>query len=122
MELELQQSRDIWENAFFTGNYEVLAHYEHRSFKVIYEQEGRVEANYTRYDRIAHAVQNGVWKPRNPDIMFEEFNFNRDGTLCHILVGLKEGARLIRESWLYEQGWKISELRFLKPSDSDLLK
>lgn len=73
MELQLEQSRDIWANAFFTGNYEVLAQYEHATFKVVYEQEGRVEGNYTRYDRIAHAVQNGVWKPRNPDIEFDEF-------------------------------------------------
>lgn len=119
MELQLEQSRDVWGNAFFTGNYEVLAQYEHETFKVVYEQEGRIESNYTRYDRIAHAVQNGVWKPRNPDIEFEEFEFNRDETECEILIGLLEDKRLIREYWIYEDGWKITELRFLKKQYKD---
>jgi hypothetical protein len=114
MELLLEQSRDIWANAFFTGNYDVLAQYEHDKFKVIYEQEGRVESNYTRYDRIAHAVKNGVWKPQNPDVEFEEFEFNRDETECQILIGLDKDKRLIQEHWIYDNGWKITELRFLK--------
>ncbi len=46
--------------------------------KVVYEQEGRVESNYVRYERIAHAVKNGVWKPQKPDVEFEEYEFNRD--------------------------------------------
>lgn len=117
MELQLQQSRDIWENAFFTGNYAVLARYEHACFKVIYEQEGRVEASYTRYDRIAHAVANGLWKPRNPDILFEELKFNQDQSKCEILVCLKQDHTLIREYWINQNGWKIQELRFLKPID-----
>ncbi|OTG79781.1 hypothetical protein B9T31_16785 [Acinetobacter sp. ANC 4558] len=114
MELQLEHSRDIWINAFFTGNCEVLAQYEHDTFKVIYEQDGRVESNYTRYDRITHAVQNGVWKPRNPEIEFEEFEFNRDETICDVLIGLDQNLHLIQEHWIYEQGWKITELKFLK--------
>ena len=114
MELQLEHSRDAWANAFFTGNYDVLAQYEHDTFKVIYEQEGRVESNYMRYERIAHAVQNGVWKPRNPDIEFEEFEFNRDETECDILIGLEVDKCLIKEHWIYDGSWKITELRFLK--------
>lgn len=47
MDNQLEHTRDIWVNAFFTGNYEVLAQYEDAQFKVVYEQEGRVEATET---------------------------------------------------------------------------
>ena len=36
MDNQLEQVRDIWVNAFFTGNYEVLAQYEDEHFKVVY--------------------------------------------------------------------------------------
>lgn len=110
----LEQTRDIWANAFFTGNYEVLAKYEHPEFKVVYEQENRVESNYMRYDRIAHAVQNGVWKPRNPDIEFEEMEYDHSNSRCTVLIGFEQDKSMIRELWVYDEGWKIAELRFLK--------
>lgn len=47
MDNQLEQVRDIWVNAFFTGNYEVLAQYEDEHFKVVYEQADRVESNYS---------------------------------------------------------------------------
>ena len=74
MDNQLEQVRDIWVNAFFTGNYEVLAQYEDEHFKVVYEQADRVESNYTRYEKIAHAVKNGVWKPQKPDVEFENLS------------------------------------------------
>ncbi|WP_395519350.1 hypothetical protein [Acinetobacter sp. BSP-53] len=37
MDQELEQIHDIWTQAFFSGNYEVLAQYEHEQFKVVYE-------------------------------------------------------------------------------------
>jgi len=114
MDNQLEQIRDIWSNAFFTGNFEVLAQYEHEQFKVVYEQEGRVESNFTRYERIAHAVKNGVWKPQQPLIEFEEFEFDRDLTHCKVLIGL-EDQKKIQELWVNEGTWKIIELRFLKP-------
>ena len=110
----LEQSRDVWANAFFTGNYEILAQYEDEHFKVVYEQDGRVESNYMRYDRIAHAVQNGVWKPRNPDIEFEEFEYNDQANECKILIGFEQDKTMIQELWVYKDSWKIIELRFLK--------
>ena len=116
MDNQLEHIRDIWVNAFFTGNYAVLAEYEDEHFKVVYEQEGRVETNYVRYERIAHAVNNGVWKPKKPDVEFEEYEFNRNQTQCKILIGLTENQQQIQEIWHFHQGWKIQELRFLKAS------
>ena len=114
MDNQLEHIRDIWVNAFFTGNYTVLAKYEDEHFKVVYEQDGRVESNYVRYERIAHAVKNGVWKPQKPDVEFEEYEFNRDQTECKILIGLAETQQQIQEIWHFDQTWKIQELRFLK--------
>lgn len=115
MSNQLETIRDTWIGAFFTGNYDVLRQYEHDQFKVIYEEEGRVEANYTRYDRIAHAVNNGVWKPQKFDIDVEEYNYNRDQSECEVFLGTEEQPHFIREIWRDEgQGWQIMELRFLK--------
>ncbi|WP_374667906.1 hypothetical protein [Acinetobacter sp.] len=114
MDNQLEKVRDIWVNAFFTGNYEVLAQYEDEHFKAVYEQDGRVESTYTRYDRIAHAVKNGVWKPKKPDVEYEEYEFNHDQTECHVLIGLEENQQQIREIWVFDGTWKIRELRFLK--------
>ena len=114
MDSLLEQSRDAWINAFFIGNYDVLAEYEHENFKVVYEQDGRVESNYMRYDRIAHAVQNGVWKPRNPDVEFEEFEYNYDQNECKVIVGFEVDKSMAQELWVFEETWKIIELRFLK--------
>ena len=36
MDNQLEQARDAWVNAFFTGNVELLAHYEDEDFKVIW--------------------------------------------------------------------------------------
>lgn len=114
MDNQLEQIRDIWVNAFFTGNYETLAQYEDEYFKVVYEQDGRIESNYTRYDRIAHAVKNGVWKPQKPDVESEEFEFNRDQNECQVLILLGGDHQQIRELWVNDGIWKIKELRFLK--------
>ena len=114
MDNQLEQIRDIWVNAFFTGNYETLAQYEDEHFKVVYEQDGRIESNYTRYDRIAHAVKNGVWKPQKPDVESEEFVFNRDQNECQVLIVLEGDHQQIRELWVNDGVWKIKELRFLK--------
>lgn len=114
MDNQLEQIRDIWVNAFFTGNYETLAQYEDEHFKVVYEQDGRIESNYTRYDRIAHAVKNGVWKPQKPDVESEEFEFNRDQNECQVLIVLEGDHQQIREFWMNDGVWKIKELRFLK--------
>lgn len=90
MDNQLEQARDIWVNAFFTGQYEVLAQYEHEQFKVMDERQNRVESNHTRYERIAHAVKNGVWKPQKPEVEFEEFEFDYDQTRCQITIGLEK--------------------------------
>lgn len=115
MDNQLEHMRDIWMNAFFTGNVKLLTEYEHAQFKVIYEQEGRIESNLSRYDAIAHAVNNGVWKPQKPEVTFEEFEFDHDLTQCQIIIGLADGKK-IQELWIREAMWKIIELRFLKAS------
>lgn len=114
MDNQLEHTRDIWVNAFFTGNYDVLAQYEDEHFKVIYEKDGRIEGNFTRYEKIAHAVKNGVWKPQKPNVKSEEYEFNREQTLCMVLIHLEDSTTVIQEQWVYEQEWKITELRFLK--------
>ena len=113
MDNQLEHIRDIWINAFFTGNVKLLVQYEHADFKVVYEQQDRVESSLTRYDRIAHAVKNGVWKPQKPEVTFEEFEFDYDLTRCQILMGLMEGKK-IQERWVRDEVWNIIELRFLK--------
>lgn len=118
MDNQLEKIRDIWVNAFFTGNYDVLAQYEDEHFKAVYEQDGRVESSYTRYDRIAHAVKNGVWKPKKPDVEYEEYEFNHDQTECHVRIGLEEKQQQIQEIWQFDGTWKIRELRFLKAKRS----
>ena len=114
MDNQLEQARDIWVNAFFTGQYEVLAHYEHVKFKVNDEQHNRIESSHMRYERIAHAVKNGVWKPQKPEVEFEEFEFDYDQSHCQIMIGLKQNQQRIQEFWVNQNGWKIVELRFLK--------
>ena len=114
MNYELESVREIWLEAFFSGQYDVLRQYEHDNFKVIFEEEERVEGSYTRYDRIAHAVNNGVWKPKPLNIEFEEYEYNRDLTECYVLLGLEEDQQQIQELWSNQEGWKIVELRFLK--------
>ena len=115
MDNQLETIREIWISAFFTGDYDVLRQYEHDHFKVVYEEDGRVEGNYTRYDRIAHAVNNGVWKPQKLDIDIEEYTYNREQTECEILLGLEDRPHYIREIWQdTDNGWQIIELRFLK--------
>ena len=115
MDEQLEQIRDIWTKAFFDGDYEILQRYERDDFKVIYEQEDRVESTYVRYDRIAHAVQNSVWKPRKLDLKSEEYTFNADQTECQILIQLEHDDQKIQELWVLEDEWKVVELRFLKP-------
>lgn len=111
---QLEDIRDIWIDAFFRGDYAVLAQYEQPEFKVVYEQDGRVEANYIRYDRIAHAVQNGLWKPQPPDVESEEFDFNQLENECKVLINLTCKQKIL-ETWQYQNTeWKIIELRFLK--------
>ncbi|RYL22862.1 hypothetical protein [Acinetobacter piscicola] len=112
MDNQLEHTRDIWVNAFFTGNYEVLAQYEDAQFKVVYEQERRVESNFTRYEKIAHAVKNGVWKPQKPNVQSEDYEFNRDQTVCLIKIYLEDKSTVIQEKWTFQEDWKITELRF----------
>lgn len=113
MDNQLEHIRDIWSNSFFSGNFEVLAQHEHEKFKVVYEQEGRVESSFIRYERIAHAVKNDVWKPQRSLIDFKKFEFDRDLKHCKVLIGLQDQKK-IQELWVNEGDWKIIELRFLK--------
>lgn len=119
MDNQLEQTRDSWVNAFFTGNYVLLAELEDQKFKVINEKKGTVESNLTRYEKIAHAVQNGVWKPQKPSVLSEEFEFDRDLTTCKITIHLEDEAILIQELWVFEEQWKIIELRFCKPNNEN---
>ena len=112
MDNQLEQARDAWLNAFFTGNVETLAQYEDDDFSVIYEVESRVENRETRYANIQHAVNNGVWKPIKPNVESEEYEFDREQLNCRIQIGLADDQGYIQEIWRYLQGWKIQELRF----------
>ena len=114
MDSQLEEVREIWANAFYIGHYEVLRQYEHEDFKVVFEQKNRVETSYVRYDRIAHAVKNGVWKPHKPEVEYEDYKYNADQTECCVVTGLAKDKHRIQELWRYENEWKIIELRFLK--------
>lgn len=110
MDNQLEQARDAWVNAFFTGNVELLAHYEDEDFKVVYTADSRVENRETRYANIQHAVNNGVWKPIKPNVESEEYEFDREQFNCRIQIGLADDQGYIQEIWRYTQGWKIQEL------------
>ena len=84
MDNQLEQARDAWVNAFFTGNVELLAHYEDEDFKVVYTAESCVENRETRYANIQHAVNNGVWKPIKPNVDSEEYEFDREQVNCRV--------------------------------------
>lgn len=114
MDNQFEQVRDIWVNAFFTGNYEVLAKYEDEHFKVIYEKEGITEGSATRYEKIADAVKNGVWKPQKPNVQSEEYEFDEDNTHCKVIIELEADGTLIEEQWAFYDEWKIIELKFCK--------
>lgn len=114
MDSQLEEVREIWANAFYTGHYEVLRQYEHEDFRVVFEQKNRVETSYVRYDRIAHAVKNGVWKPHKPEVEYEDYEYNADQTECCVVTGLAKDKHRIQELWRYANEWKIIELRFLK--------
>ncbi|OTG62642.1 hypothetical protein [Acinetobacter silvestris] len=117
MDKQLEQTRDSWINAFFTGNCVVLAEHEDQNFKVINEKKGMTESNLMRYEKIAHAVKNGVWKPQKPNVLSEELEFNRELTQCIVTLELEDEATVIQELWVYQEAWKITELRFCKVMD-----
>ena len=115
MDLSLEQCRDHWLNAFYTGQVQELMQYEHPEFKVVYEAQGKVESNLSRYASIQHAVQNGVWKPRHLEIQTEMFEFNPTQTECRILLHLAQPEQVIQETWYFQSdAWRIVELRFCK--------
>lgn len=115
MDLSLEQQRDHWLNAFYTGQVEVLMQCEHAEFKVVYEAQGKVESSFSRYSSIQHAVQNGVWKPQHLEIQTEAFEFNPEQTQCRIVLHLLRPVQIIQETWQYHAGsWQIMELRFCK--------
>ena len=58
-------------------------------------------------------MQNGVWKPQKLDVEAEDFDFDVDNQHCKVLISL-EDRRKIQETWVYNNEWKITELRFLK--------
>ena len=111
---QLEDIRDIWIDAFFRGDYTVLEQYEQHNFKVVCEQDGRVEDNVVRFVQIAHAVQNGIWKPQKPDVDTEDFDFDQIENECKVLITLASKQKIL-ETWQYQHTeWKIIELRFLK--------
>lgn len=114
MDKQFEQVRDIWVNAFFTGNYAVLAQYEDEHFKVIYEKEGITEGSATRYEKIADAVKNGVWKPQKPNVQSEEYEFDADYLHCKVTIELETDGTVIQELWFFAGEWKITELKFCK--------
>lgn len=114
MDNELENIRDIWVSAFFNGQYEILEQYEEQNFKVVYEEDGRIESNFTRYERIAHAVNNGVWKPQKLNVEFEEYEYDREQKNCRIVIGVEHSGQQLQELWQFDEQWKIVELRFLK--------
>jgi hypothetical protein len=111
MNHSLEQSRDTWINAYYLGQVDTLKTYEHDNFIVIFQKSGITETHINRYDRILHAVQNGVWKPQKPDIEIEEFEYDYANTFCQVLMKSADEKTLIQELWKFENGWKILELK-----------
>lgn len=110
----LEQSRYAWSEAYYRGDGEQLKYYEHPDLQIVYEAKGIIESNLNRYEQIAHAVKNAVWKPQKPLIESEEFEFNERMDRCVILLISTENAAFIQETWVFNQFWQLIELRFCK--------
>ncbi|EPF81706.1 hypothetical protein [Acinetobacter rudis] len=108
----LEQSRTAWSDAYYRGDSEQLQHHEHPDLHIVYEAKGIVESNINRYEQIAHAVKNSVWKPQKPSIEIEEFEFNSTMDRCIVRLKPHENLILIQETWIFEQSWQLIELRF----------
>lgn len=108
----LEQSRNAWSDAYYRGDGDQLQCYEHPDLQIVYEAKGIVESNINRYEQIAHAVKNSVWKPQKPFIDIEEFEFNSAMDRCVIRLKSHEDLILIQETWVFNQFWQLLELRF----------
>lgn len=112
MQYSLEQCRDAWRDAYYRGDSVQLRSYEHPDLQIIYEEKGISESNINRYEQIAHAVKNSVWKPQKPQIEREEFEFNAANNRCVIHLKQQNNQSLIQETWVFDQVWRLLELRF----------
>lgn len=112
---ELEPVHDIWIDAYYLGDIALFKQYEHQQLQIIYEAKGVVENSLNRYEQIAHAVNNSVWKPQKPNITTEEFDFNAEAMRCRVSLKSENMQCLIQELWVFEQAWKVIEIRFCKP-------
>lgn len=110
MVYSLEQSHDTWMNAYYLGKIEILKKYEHPQLKVFFRDSGIIETQLDRYERIHHAIQNGVWKPKKFDIEIEEFEYNDTNTYCKISMKSYDGILILEELWTFEEYWKILAL------------
>lgn len=114
MRQDLELVRDAWLDAFYRGDVAVLRQYEHAQLQIIYQDRGRVESSLNRYDQIAHAVQNAVWKPQKPAVAAEEFEFDEQSTRCTVYLKSDQDQVLIQELWHFSSTWTLLELRFFQ--------
>ncbi|QIO07382.1 hypothetical protein [Acinetobacter shaoyimingii] len=110
MTYSLEQSHDTWMNAYYLGKIDILKKYEHPHLKVLFRDSGIIETQLDRYERIRHAIQNGVWKPKKYDIDIEEFEYNEQNTRCKISMKSANGRLILEELWTFEASWKILAL------------
>lgn len=112
MKQDLEQVRDAWLDAFYQGDVLALQRYEHAQLKVIYEDKARTESSLNRYEQIAHAVQNAVWKPQKPAIVAEEFEFDEQSQQCTVYLKSDANRVIMQEIWRLDHTWMLLELRF----------
>ena len=115
MSQDLEQIRDAWLQAYYRGDIDQLRQYEHEHLQMIYEAKAMTESSLNRYEQIAHAVKNSVWKPQKPNIMIEEFEFDHDANHCTVSLKSDQAKTLIQELWVFDGAWKIIELKVCKP-------
>ena len=110
----LEQIRDAWIDAYYRGDIAQFRQYEHEQLQIIYEAKGVTENSLNRYEQIAHAIKNAVWKPQKPIITAEEFEINPEYNRCLVSLKSENMQNLIQELWVFDQSWRVVELKFCK--------
>lgn len=111
MSQEFEQARDQWVNAYYLGDIQQLKRFEHSQLQIIYANKNHIEPSIGRYEKIAHAVNNGVWKPQKAKIHIEEYEFDRDHLHCKVTLKAEDLQLIAEEQWRFEQHWMLLELK-----------
>lgn len=114
MQDALLHARKSWLKAYYDGDVQQLARWEHPQFQWHDQLSGEIETP-NRYPQIAFAVSHQTWKPARWHTTNERFQFSDGGMQCLITADVKQLALQTQAFWLFEHEWRMVQLVF-KPS------